>query len=127
LRSRRRCRADHSRRALQWGKLRALAVSTAKRASGAPDIPTIAESGVPGFDVATWESIQAPAGAPAEAVTKLNTTIREVVAANDLRQKMIKLGFEPDALKSAAETRQFIRSEMNKWARLVKERNIKAE
>jgi len=109
------------------GKLKALAVSTAKRATGAPDIPTIAESGIPGFDVATWESIQAPAGTPAEAITKLNVAIRDVVAGNELRQKMFNLGFEPDALKSPAETAQFIRAERQKWAKLVKERNIKAE
>ena len=109
------------------GKLKALAVSTAKRASGAPDIPTIAESGIPGFDVATWESIQAPAGTPAEAISRLNNAIREVVAGNDLRQKMIGLGFEPDATKSSAEVAQFVRAERQKWAKLVKERNIKAE
>ena len=109
------------------GKLRAIAVSTAKRATGAPDIPTIAESGIPGFDVATWESIQAPAGTPPEAVARLNTAIREAVSGNELRQKMLNLGFEPDAMKSPAETAQFIRAERQKWARLVKERNIKAE
>lgn len=109
------------------GKLKAIAVSTAKRATGAPHIPTIAESGIPGFDVATWESIQAPAGTPPEAVNRLNTAIREVVAGQELRQKMLNLGFEPDAMKSPAETTQFIRAERQKWAKLVKERNIKAE
>ena len=109
------------------GKLKGIAVSTAKRATGAPDIPTIAESGIPGFDVATWESIQAPAGTPPEAVAKLNAAIRDVVVGNDLRQKMFNLGFEPDAMKSPSETAQFIRAERQKWARLVKERNIKAE
>ena len=69
------------------GKLKALGVSTAKRATGAPDIPTIAESGIPGFDVATWESIQAPAGTPLDAIAKLNTSIREVVAGNELQKK----------------------------------------
>jgi tripartite-type tricarboxylate transporter receptor subunit TctC len=108
-------------------KLRAIAVTTARRATGAPDIPTVAESGIPGFDVATWESIQAPAGTPVEAINWLNTAIREVVAGNELRQKMINLGFEPDAMKSPAETAQFIRLERQKWAKLVKERNIKAE
>ena len=108
-------------------KLRAIAVTTAKRATGAPEIPTIAESGIPGFDVATWESIQAPAGTPPEAIAKLNTSIREVVAGNELRQKMFSLGFEPDAMKSPAETAQFVRAERQKWAALVKERNIKAE
>lgn len=109
------------------GKLKTLAVSTAKRVSGAPDIPTIAESGVPGYDVATWESIQAPAGTPPDVVAKLNAAIREVVSTNELRQKMINLGFEPDAMKSPAEAAQFVRNEMNKWGKVVKERNIKVE
>ena len=82
-------------------KLRAIAVTTARRATGAPDIPTVAESGIPGFDVATWESIQAPAGTPVEAINWLNTAIREVVAGNELRQKMINLGFEPDEIGRA--------------------------
>lgn len=106
------------------GKLRALAVSTAKRVPGAPDIPTIAESGLPGFDVATWESVQAPVGTPAEIVTRLNLSIRDVVGTPELRQKMVALGFEPDANRAPAEVAQFIRSERAKWARVVKERKI---
>ena len=109
------------------GKLKALAVSTGKRLAGAPDIPTVAEAGVPGFDVATWESIQAPAGTPPDVVAKLNAAVREAVATNDLRQKMITLGFEPDAQKSPAEVAQFVKSEMNKWGKVVRERNIKVE
>ena len=109
------------------GKVKALAVTTAKRASGAPDIPTVAESGIPGFDVATWESIQAPAGTPPQAINRLNAAIRDVVASKALREKMITLGFEPDATKTPAETAEFIRAQRQKFAKLVKERNIKAE
>ena len=109
------------------GKLKALAVSTGKRVSGAPDVPTIAETGVPGYDVATWESIQAPAGTPPDIIAKLNAAVREAVASNDLRQKMINLGFEPDGMKSPAEAAQFVRSEMNKWGKVVRDRNIKVE
>ncbi len=109
------------------GKVKALAVTTAKRATGAPDIPTVAESGIPGFDVATWESIQAPAGTPPQAINRLNAAIRDVVASKALREKMITLGFEPDATKTPAETAEFIRAQRQKFAKLVKERNIKAE
>jgi tripartite-type tricarboxylate transporter receptor subunit TctC len=109
------------------GKLKALAVSTGKRVLGAPEIPTIAEAGVPGFDVATWESIQAPAGTPPDVIAKLNAAVREAVSGADLRQKMIGLGFEPDGQKSPAETGQFVKNEMNKWGKLVRERNIKVE
>jgi tripartite-type tricarboxylate transporter receptor subunit TctC len=82
---------------------------------------------VPGFDVGTWESIQAPAGTPPEVVTRLNTALREVTATNDIRAKMVALGFESEGARSPAETAQFIRNERNKFAKLVKERNIKAE
>ena len=109
------------------GKLKALAVSTGKRLPGSPNIPTIAESGVPGFDVATWESIQAPAGTPPDVVAKLNAAVRDVISNNDLRQKMIGLDFEPDGQKSPAEVAQFVKSEMNKWGKVVRERNIKVE
>ncbi len=109
------------------GKLKALAVSTGKRVLGAPNIPTMAEAGIAGFDVATWESIQAPAGTPPDVVAKLNATVREVIAGAGLRQKMIDLGFEPEGTKSPAEVGQFVKSEMNKWGKLVRERNIKVE
>jgi tripartite-type tricarboxylate transporter receptor subunit TctC len=109
------------------GKVKALAVTTASRATGAPDIPTVAESGIPGFDVATWESIQAPAGTPPQVIDRLNAAIRDVVAGKALREKMIALGFEPDATRSPAETTQFIRAQRQQFAKLVKERNIKAE
>ena len=109
------------------GKLKAIAVSTGKRASGAPDIPTMAESGVPGYDVATWESIQAPAGTPPDIVAKLNAAVREVVATKAMRDKMINLGFEPDAMKTPAETARFVKSEKEKWANVVRERGIKVD
>jgi len=109
------------------GKLKGLAVSTGKRVAAAPDIPTVAESGVPGFEIATWESIQAPAGTPPEVIAKLNAALKEVLAAKDLRDKLVALGLEPDGTKSPAEMTQFIRAEMQKFAKLVKDRNIKVE
>ena len=109
------------------GKLKGLAVSTGKRVATAPDIPTVAEAGVPGFEIATWESIQAPAGTAPEVVAKLNAAMKEVLASKELRQKLIALGLEPDGTKSPAETAQFVRAEMRKFARLVKERNVMVE
>jgi tripartite-type tricarboxylate transporter receptor subunit TctC len=109
------------------GKLRGVAVTTAKRTVVAPEIPTVAESGVPGYEVATWESLQAPAGTPPEIIAKLNKAIGEVLATKDLRDKMTALGLEADGTKSPAEVAQFVRSEMAKWARVVKERNVKVE
>jgi tripartite-type tricarboxylate transporter receptor subunit TctC len=109
------------------GKLRGIAVTTAKRTVVAPEIPTVIEAGVPGYEVATWESIQAPAGTPPEIVAKLNKTIGEVLATKDLRDKMTTLGLEADGTKSPAQVREFMASEMAKWSRVVKERNVKVE
>jgi tripartite-type tricarboxylate transporter receptor subunit TctC len=109
------------------GKLKALAVTTAQRASAAPDVPTVEESGVPGYVVSTWESILAPAGTPPEVVAKLNKALAEAMAAKEVREKMIALGLEPDGTKNPAQTAQFIRAEMAKWARVVKERGVKVE
>ena len=109
------------------GKLKGLAVSTAKRVATAPEIPTVAEAGVAGFEIATWESIQAPAGTPPEVVAKLNAAMKEVLATKELREKLIALGLEPDGTRSPAETAQFVRAEMQKFARLVKDRKIKVD
>jgi len=109
------------------GKLRGIAVTTAKRTPVAPEIPTVAETGVPGYEVATWESIQAPAGTPAEVVARLNKAIGEVLATRELQEKMIALGLDPDGRRSPAEIAAFMRSEAARWARIVKERNVKVE
>jgi tripartite-type tricarboxylate transporter receptor subunit TctC len=109
------------------GKLRPLAVTSIKRSMAMPDIPTIAESGVPGFEVMTWESIQAPAGTPPEVVAKLNAAIREVLAVPELREQILRIGVEPDGQKSPAEASSFVKSEADKFSKLVKERNIKVE
>lgn len=109
------------------GKVRALAVSSGKRSAVMPDIPTIAESGVPGFDLVTWETVQAPAGTPPDIVARLNTAIREVLATPELRAQMIKLGVEPESTKTPAEVGKFIRGEADKFGKIIHDRNIKAE
>ena len=109
------------------GKLKALAVTTAQRASSSPNVPTVEESGVPGYVVSTWESIIAPAGTPADVVAKLNKALAEVMATKEVREKMVALGLEPDGTKNPAQTAQFIRAEMAKWAKVVKERGVKVE
>ena len=109
------------------GKLKGLAVSTGKRVTTAPDIPTVAEAGVPGFEIGTWESIQVAAGTPPDVVARLNTALREVLAQKELRDKLVALGLEPDGTKSPTEAAQFVRAEMQKFGKLVKDRNIKVD
>lgn len=109
------------------GKLRGLAVTSAKRVSAVPHLPTIAESGLPGYELVAWESIQAHADTPPDIVNKLNSTIRQIIASPEFREKLTALGIEPDAGKSPAEVKQFIHAEAQKFAKVIKERGIKPE
>ena len=101
------------------GKLRAIAFTTARRVAGMPEIPTIAESGYPGFDVSTWYGIVAPAGTPPEVVRKLNAEIAKVLEQPDIRQRFAQLGTEPGGgtPESFAAT---LRADIDKWAAVVK-------
>jgi len=112
---------------MKEGKLKALAVTTGKRTPIAPEIPTVAESGVAGYQVATWESVQAPAATPRDVVAKLNKAIGEVLATKEIRDRMTALGLEADGTKNPAEVAQFVAAEKEKWARVVKERDVKVE
>jgi tripartite-type tricarboxylate transporter receptor subunit TctC len=108
-------------------KLKGIAVTTNHRTVIAPEIPTVAESGVAGYDVATWESVQAPAGTPREVVAKLNKAIGEVLATKEIKDRMTALGLEADGTKSPAEVARFVAAEKDKWAKVVKERDVKVE
>jgi tripartite-type tricarboxylate transporter receptor subunit TctC len=110
---------------VQAGKLRGLAVSTAKRSAAAPDIPAVGES-VPGFDVPTWFSLLAPAGTPRDIVAKLNA--ETVKSLNDpaVKPKLAALGAETTAL-NADEVAAFIRKEIEKYARVVKASGARVE
>ena len=108
---------------IRAGKLKALAVTTAKRAEGLPELPTVAEAGkdygLAGFDINTWFGVLAPARTPAPVVEKLNAEIRRALQSADVRERMIKLGAEP----SPTTPEQFaalIQSELKKYAAVVK-------
>lgn len=112
---------------VKGGKVRALAVSGSKRATGMPDVPTIAEAGVTGFDVVTWEAILAPAGTPPAIVARLNGALREVLATPAIRDQMIQMGMEPDGTKSPSEVTAYIKREEQKFSTLIRERHIEAK
>jgi tripartite-type tricarboxylate transporter receptor subunit TctC len=101
------------------GKLRAIAVTTAKRSSALPSVPTIAESGVPGFDISTWYGVWAPAGTPKEIVSRLSGEIAKIVKLPDVRERLSGLGAEPVG-NSPDEFAAYCRSELAKWAKIVK-------
>jgi tripartite-type tricarboxylate transporter receptor subunit TctC len=108
------------------GKLTALAVSSAKRSSVLPAVPTVAESGLPGFDYNLWVGMFAPAGTPTDVVEKLNRDVNRVLREVDVRERMMSLGAEAMPM-SAPEFDHFMRAEMDDAAKVVKAAGIKAQ
>ena len=116
----------NSTQQLKAGKLKAFAVTTAKRSALAPELPTMAEVGVPGFDISTWYGIMAPAGTPPEVVRKLNAEIVKILASDDMRERLKAQGAEP-APMTPEEFTAFIRAEWNKYAKIVKDSGAKVD
>lgn len=108
------------------GKLRALAVAGPKRIATAPALPTMDESGLPGFDVTSWYSIVAPTGTPPAVVDRLQKEIAKALEMPDVKAKLAGLGAEPIA-NTPPEFAAMIRSETAKWGKIVKDANIKVE
>jgi tripartite-type tricarboxylate transporter receptor subunit TctC len=106
------------------GRLRALAVTSAKRSLAAPDVPTVAESGVPGYEAIAWQGVLAPAGTPQPVVARLNSELRKILEAADARKLLLEQGFEP-AGTSEKEFAEFIRSEIAKWTKVTQAAGIK--
>ncbi len=102
------------------GRLRAIAVTTAKRSAVAPELPTLAESGLPGFDASTWQAIFAPAGTPREVVQRLNSEIGKAMAAQEMKDKF--LGFGTDAATGTPEELgRFLASEVTKITKIARD------
>jgi tripartite-type tricarboxylate transporter receptor subunit TctC len=108
------------------GKLKALGVTTAKRSDRLPDVPTIAEAGVPGYETKSWYGLFAPAGTPASIVDRLNREIRATLETDDMKKLFANAGLEMDYL-GPAEFERFVRGEMKTWQTVAKKANIKAE
>ncbi|MGZ8266301.1 MAG: Bug family tripartite tricarboxylate transporter substrate binding protein [Burkholderiales bacterium] len=108
------------------GKLRALGVSTSKRSPTAPDVPTVAESGLPGFDVTVWFAVLAPAATPRDIVTRLNRVLVKALQGADVREKLASQGAEPIGNTSEQFTGQ-MKADLAKWAKVVKAANIKLD
>jgi tripartite-type tricarboxylate transporter receptor subunit TctC len=111
---------------LKGGKLRALAFTSAKRVPGAPDVPTLAESGFTGFEVVSWYGILAPAGTPPDIVRKLNAEINRILKLPAVRDRMVALGTEPTGgtPEQFAET---IKADTARWAKVVADAGIRID
>jgi tripartite-type tricarboxylate transporter receptor subunit TctC len=108
------------------GKLAAVAVTSARRSPALPDLPTVAESGVPGYEASTWYGVLAPARTPASAIERLHGDIVKILAQPEFRERLQAQGFDlvgssPEAFRAA------IRSEIAKWGRVVRDAGIRAE
>jgi tripartite-type tricarboxylate transporter receptor subunit TctC len=111
---------------IKSGALRALAVTTARRSSSLPQVPTMIESGLAGFDFSTWYGVWAPAGTPAPIVQRIAQEIAAIVRLPDVRQQFLALGAEPVG-NMPEEFNAFTRSELAKWARVVKQSGARVD
>jgi tripartite-type tricarboxylate transporter receptor subunit TctC len=112
---------------VKTGKLRALAVTSAKRAPAMPDLPTIAEAGLPGFDLTTWFGVFVPAGTPRELVVKLNGAIGTALASPELTERLAAMGTVPPENNTPEDFAAFVRSEAEKYAKVVKDSGAKVD
>ena len=110
----------------QGGKIKALALTSGKRAAAAPDIPTMAEAGMPGVELVSWYGLWGPKNLPAEIADKLNADIAKALALPDMKQRLATLGFDPIG-KGSAEFARYIRDEMAKYEQIIKDAKIRAE
>jgi tripartite-type tricarboxylate transporter receptor subunit TctC len=111
---------------VQSGKLNAIAIGTARRLASLPEVPTAAESGVPGYEAYSWVGLIGPAKLPGEIVERLNREVLGIVRAPDFAEQLLKQGALPDA-QSPAQFAAYISNEIEKWGAVVKAAGIKAE
>jgi tripartite-type tricarboxylate transporter receptor subunit TctC len=108
------------------GKLRALAVTGDKRSPAAPEIPTVAEAGLPGYSATNWYGIAAPARTPPQIIAQLNEQLTRAMTATDTRERMSDIGMEPTT-GTTARFAEFVKAEIAKWAKVVKTTGLKPD
>lgn len=108
------------------GKLRGIAVTSARRSRSAPQFPTVAESGLPGYEMYEWNALFAPAGTPPEIITKLNAALRNIIGVPEVQERFFQMGAEA-APGTPEQLNGYLRSEIAKWDKLVKAMDIKVE
>lgn len=108
------------------GKMKAFAVSSARRNPLAPDVPTVAEAGLPGYEVSVWFGVLAPAGTPADIVQRLNAEIVRIVSTADVKERFAKQGVEVQT-STPDQYQAFVRAEVARWGKVIKEAGIKGD
>lgn len=112
--------------AADQGKVKALAVSTLKRSPKVPNIPTIAEAGVPGFEMTHWVGVIAPSKVPTDIIARLHREIEKALATSDAKSRLTEMGAEPSVMSPEA-FQTYLRNEIRKWAKVVKDRGIQPQ
>ena len=110
----------------QGGKTKALAVTSLKRMAAAPDVPTVEEAGMKGFELVSWYGVWGPKALPADITSKLQTEMAKIVKQPDVSQRLLTIGFEPVG-STAPEFDKYIKEEMSKYDQIIKAANIKLE
>lgn len=110
----------------QGGKTKALAVTSLKRMAAAPDVPTVEESGMKGFELVSWYGVWGPKGLPADVTARLQSEMAKVVKQPDVAQRLLTIGFEPVG-STSAEFDKYIKDEMTKYEKIIKAANIKLD
>jgi tripartite-type tricarboxylate transporter receptor subunit TctC len=108
------------------GKIRALAVSPNKRSPAVPDLPTVAEAGVPGYNSSAWFGLVAPAATPRDVVNKLSAETARILQIADVKSRLAELGAEPIG-STPEQFTAHIKAEIDKWAKVIKEANVELQ
>jgi len=107
------------------GRLRALAISSGKRSALAPEIPTVAELGFPGFDIAAWFGIMVRTGTPPAIITQLNQELVQILRSKQVQEKLLGYGVDPAPIETTKEFADFLQTDIARWSKLVREAGIK--
>jgi tripartite-type tricarboxylate transporter receptor subunit TctC len=108
------------------GRVRALGVSTATRSPAWPELPTLAESGVPGYEMTSWYAFFGPSAIPKDTITRLHTDIGRIAAQPEFQERLLREGAEHEAMTNERFA-QFIRVESARWEKVIRERNVRAQ
>jgi tripartite-type tricarboxylate transporter receptor subunit TctC len=112
---------------VQAGRLRAVAITSLQRSPLAPEYPTVAESGIPGFDTATWSGLYVPSATPRDLVKRIHADVAKVANAPDFRKKMLQQGIDQSDADSPEKHAAFLKTEFARWSKVVSEAGVKAE
>ncbi len=112
---------------VQAGKLHAIAISSPQRSPLAPEFPTVAESGIPGFDTATWNGLYLPAATPRDIITRIHADVTKVLASPDLKDRMLKQGIDQSTLNTPEKHAAFVKAEFARWGKVIRDAGIKSE